>query len=103
MRSLAKWIWLFVIVGFIGVWGVGEVSGLLGGGGTAGTVTRGSAVAKVNGATITYDTWLRAKEQQIQQAQAQSPAPLTLDDDKRIEDATFEDLVNSVLLQQEYQ
>src|SRR6185312_12065097 len=103
MRSLAKWIWLFVIVGFVGVWGVGEVSGLLGGGGTGGSVTRGTAVAKVNGTTITYDTWLRAREQQIQQAQAQSPAPLTLDDDKRIEDATFEDLVNSVLLQQEYQ
>jgi len=103
MRSLAKWIWLFVIVGFVGVWGVGEVSGLLGGGGTGGSVTRGTAVAKVNGTTITYDTWLRAREQQIQQAQAQSPAPLTLDDDKRIEDATFEDLVNNVLLQQEYQ
>src|SRR5690606_1770624 len=43
------------------------------------------------------------REQRIQQAQAQSPQPLTLDQERRIEDATFDDLVNEILLRQEYE
>lgn len=99
MRRAAKYIWWFVVATFIIVFVFAETSGLMG----RGPVTRGTAVAKVNGEEITYDTWLRAREGRIKQAQEQSASPLTLDEEQRIEDATFNDLVNDILLQQEYE
>ena len=99
MRSSAKYIWWFVVLTFVVVFVFAETSGLTG----RGALTRGTTVASVNGTDINYDTWLRAREQRIQQAQAQSPQPLTLDQERRIEDATFDDLVNEILLRQEYE
>jgi peptidyl-prolyl cis-trans isomerase D len=99
MRSSAKYIWWFVVLTFVVVFVFAETSGLTG----RGALTRGSTVASVNGTDINYDTWLRAREQRIQQAQAQSPQPLTLDQEHRIEDATFDDLVTEILLRQEYE
>jgi Parvulin-like peptidyl-prolyl isomerase len=99
MRSSAKYIWWFVVLTFIVVFVFAETSGLTG----RGSVTRGTAVASVNGTDITYDTWLRAREGRIRQAQEQSSTPLTLDQERRVEDATFNDLVNDILLRQEYE
>ena len=99
MRSSAKYIWWFVVLTFVVVFVFAETSGLTG----RGALTRGTTVASVNGTEINYDTWLRAREQRIQQAQAQSPQPLTLDQEHRIEDATFDDLVTDILLRQEYE
>lgn len=99
MRSSAKYIWWFVVLTFVVVFVFAETSGLTG----RGALTRGTTVASVNGTDINYDTWLRAREQRIQQAQAQSPQPLTLDQERRIEDATFDDLVTDILLRQEYE
>jgi peptidyl-prolyl cis-trans isomerase D len=99
MRSSAKYIWWFVVLTFVVVFVFAETSGLTG----RGALTRGTTVASVNGTDINYDTWLRAREQRIQQAQAQSPQPLTLDQEHRIEDATFDDLVTEILLRQEYE
>lgn len=98
MRSSAKYIWWFVVLTFVLVFVFAETSGLTG----RGPVTRGSTVATVNGTDITYDSWLRAREGSIRQAQQQSSAPLTLDQERRVEDATFNDLVNGILLRQEY-
>ncbi len=99
MRSSAKYIWWFVVITFVVVFVFAETSGLTG----RGALTRGTKVASVNGTDINYDTWLQARQQRIQQAQAQSPEPLTLDQENRIEDATFDDLVNEILLRQEYE
>lgn len=99
MRSSAKYIWWFVVLTFVIVFVFAETSGLTG----RGALTRGSTVASVNGTEITYDSWLRARESRIQQAQQQSAAPLTLDQEQRVEDATFDDLVNDILLRQEYE
>lgn len=99
MRSAAKYIWWFVVLTFVIVFVFAETSGLTG----RGALTRGTTVASVNGTDINYDTWLRAREQRIQQAQAQSAQPLTLDQERRIEDATFDDLVTEILLRQEYE
>ena len=99
MRSSAKYIWWFVVLTFVVVFVFAETSGLTG----RGALTRGTKVASVNGTDINYDTWLRAREQRIQQAQQQSAAPLTLDQEHRVEDATFDDLVNDILLRQEYE
>lgn len=96
-RSNAKYIWWFVVLTFLIVFVFAETSGLTG----RGAVTRGTVVAKVNGATITYDDWMRARQARIQAAQQQSGTQLTLDDEQRIEDATFNDMVNDLLIQQE--
>jgi peptidyl-prolyl cis-trans isomerase D len=96
--SLNKYIWWFIVLAFIVVFVFAETSGLTG----RGPVTRGTTVATVNGKEITYDTWLRAREGRIKQAQEQSPNPLTLDEQQRIEEQTFDDLVNDILLQQEF-
>lgn len=96
-RSSAKYIWPIVIATFVIVFVFAETSGLT----SRGAVTRGTAVAKVNGTTITYDEWMRAREARIQAAQQQSPGQLSLDDEQRIEDATFNSLVSDILLQQE--
>ena len=99
MRSSAKYIWWFVVLTFVVVFVFAETSGLTG----RGAITRGTTVATVNGTDINYDTWLRAREDRVQQAQQQSSTPLTLDQEHRIEDATFDDLVNDILLRQEYE
>ena len=65
MRSSAKYIWIFIVVVFIGVFLFTETSGLLG----RARVTTGTAVAKVNGDEIPYTTWMQAAQQRIQQEQ----------------------------------
>ena len=97
-RSNAKYIWWFIVLTFLIGFVFYGTSGL----GDRASLTPGSEVAKVNGQTITYREWLEAREQAIQRAQQQSPQQLTLDDQQRIEDATFNDMVNAILLQQEY-
>ncbi|MFP5355367.1 MAG: hypothetical protein ACLGIK_09480 [Gemmatimonadota bacterium] len=52
MRSSAKWIWLFIVVCFVGVFLFAETSGLLGVG--PAQITPGTAVAEVNGVEIPY-------------------------------------------------
>jgi len=99
MRSAAKYIWIFIIIAFVVVFLFAETSGLTG----RQSVTRGTMVASVNGQKITYDTWLRASQGQIQQAQQQQDRPLTLDETQRIEDQTFDQMVTDILLQQEYE
>ncbi len=99
MRSSAKYIWWFVVLTFVIVFVFAETSGLTG----REPITRGTTVAKVNGTEITYDAWLRAREGRIKQAQEQSAEPLTLDEQQRIEDATFDEMVTEILLRQEYQ
>lgn len=98
MRSAAKWIWWFVVLTFVIVFVFAETSGL-----TSMRVTRGTAVGVVNGENITYDAYLRASQNRIRQEQQQRGQSLTLDDERQIDDATFNEMVSDILLQQEYQ
>src|SRR5687768_3479836 len=98
MRSAAKYIWIFVVVAFVGVFLFTETSGLLG---TA-PVTTGTAVAEVNGEDVPYLTWMQAAQQRIQQEQQQRGRSLTLDEEEQIRDAVFDEIVQNVLLEQEY-
>src|SRR6185312_1112160 len=94
----AKWIWYLVVPAFL-IWFVyiGQ-SGL----GDQGPITRGTTIAKVNGTEITYGDWAQIREQAIQRAQQQTSGQLSLDDQQRVEDDAFNDMVNNILLQQEY-
>ena len=97
-RSSAKYIWWLIVIIFVGVFLVTETSGLLG----RAPVTQGTAVAKVNGDEIPYTTWFQAYQQRIQQEQQGRGRSLTLDEEEQIRNTVFDDLVQSVLLDQEY-
>ena len=97
MRSAAKYIWLFIIVAFVGGFLLAETSGLLG----RTPVTPTTAVAKVNGRDILYTAWQQRVQQAIQQQQQQGRT-LTQDDTREIETAVLDEMVMQVLLEQEY-
>ena len=98
MRSAAKYIWIFIVIAFVGVFLFTETSGLLG----RARITTGTAVAKVNGDEIPYTTWVQAAQQRIQQEQEQRGRSLTLDEEEQIRNDVFNQLVQSLLLDQEY-
>jgi peptidyl-prolyl cis-trans isomerase D len=100
MRSSAKWIWLFIVICFVGVFLFAETSGLLGIGGQQ--ITPSTAVAEVNGVDVPYLTWANVSNQLAQQEERNSGRSLTLDERRRFEDQAFEQLVSNVLLEQEY-
>ena len=98
MRSAAKYIWIFIVVVFVGVFLFTETSGLLG----RARITTGTAVAKVNGDEIPYTTWVQVAQQRIQQMQEGRGRSLSLDEEEQIRSEVFDQLVQSILLEQEY-
>ena len=100
MRSSAKWIWLFIVICFVGVFLFAETSGLLGIGGQK--ITTSTAVAEVNGVEIPYLSWANLSNTLAKQEEQNTGRGLTLDERRQIEDRAFEQLVSSVLLNQEY-
>lgn len=100
MRSSAKWIWLFIVICFVGVFLFAETSGLLGIGPSQ--ITTSTAVAEVNGVDVPYVTWVNVSNQLAQQEERSSGRSLSLDERRRIEDQAFEQLVSNILLEQEY-
>ena len=100
MRSLAKYVWLLVALAFVGGFLLVETSGLLG----RTTITPTTAVAVVNGREILYTDFQSRVQQAIQQQQQQAQGrTLTQDDNRRVENDVFEQMVMQVLLDQEYQ
>jgi peptidyl-prolyl cis-trans isomerase D len=104
MRSLAKWVWLFIAVAFVGGFLLVDSSGLLG----RSVITPTTPVAVVNGREIRYtDFMTRVSQEVAQQQQALqqrgSTASLTQDDNRRIENDVFNQMVMEVLLAQEYE
>lgn len=100
MRSSAKWVWLFIVICFVGVFLFAETSGLLGVGPSQ--ITPGTAVAEVNGVDVPYVTWANLSNQLAQQEERNSGRSLSLDERRRLEDQAFEQLVSNILLEQEY-
>ena len=98
MRSSAKYIWIFLIIFFVGGFLLAETSGLLG----ISQVTPTTAVATVNGEDILATTWYNAINILELQATQQSSRSVTLDERRRIADEAFEQLVGDVILRQEY-
>ncbi len=98
MRSSAKYIWIFLVIFFVGGFLLAETSGLLG----RAPVTTSTAVATVNGEDILATTWYNALNALEQQATLQTGRSVTLDDRRRLADEAFEQLVGDALLRQEY-
>lgn len=98
MRSSAKYIWIFLVIFFVGGFLLAETSGLLG----RAPVTTTTAVATVNGEDILAVSWFNATQALEQQATQQSGRSLSLDDRQRLKDQAFDELVDAALLRQEY-
>ena len=99
MRANAKWIMLLVALAFVG-WMVFDVGMDVTGQGGA---SIGDAAARVNGTKIdlqTYNSALRSAQER--QRFEGGGYGYTLEEQRAFEDAVFEELVQQVLLQQEY-
>ncbi|MGE5099355.1 MAG: peptidyl-prolyl cis-trans isomerase [Deltaproteobacteria bacterium] len=99
MRSLAKYVWLLVALAFVGGFLLYETSGLMG----RTPVTATTAVAVVNGQEIPYRDYIARVQNETQTEQQRSGRTLSQDDTRRIENSVFDQMVNDVLLQAEYQ
>src|SRR5687768_7525930 len=97
MRSAAKYIWLFLIVAFVGGFLLAETSGLIG----RSSLTPTTPVAEVNGREILYNDW-QGRVQQAMQSQQQAGRALTQDEVRQLENETLDEMIMAVLLEQEY-
>lgn len=98
MRSVAKYIWWFLVVAFVGSFLLYQSSGLSG----RAPVTTNTAVGTVNGEDIMLTAWQNAVANLEQQEQQRLGRGITLDERRTLEDRAFEEMVNEILLQQEY-
>lgn len=98
MRSAAKYIWWFLVLAFVGSFLLYETSGLSG----RSPVTTSTAVATVNGQEVLLTAWQNAVTNLEQQEQQRLGRGITLDERRTLEDRAYDELVNDVLLQQEF-
>jgi len=98
MRASAKYIWIIIVVLFIGGFLLVQTSGLLG----RAPVTPTTAVASVNGEDILATTWYQATQNLEQQATQASNQSISLDERQRLQDQAYDQLVTDALLRQEY-
>ena len=98
MRAKAAYIWIIIAVVFVGGFLFAETSGLLG----RGPVTTTTAVASVDGQNILYTQWVDAAQQMAQQQEQAQGRGLTLDERREVDDRAFNELVNNILLENEY-
>lgn len=97
MRSTAKYIWIFIVIAFVGGFLVYESAGLFGNA----PITPATAVATVNGEEILYSHWQNAIQQIETQRTQGTGYSLNMDERRQVEDMAFDQLVDEILLQQE--
>ncbi len=99
MRGIAPWIMVIVAVSFVG-WMVFEV-GMDVGGQTSGGAA--NEVVRVNGRSIDLQTFYTAvRNAQELRRQQGIPTGFTLEEQRELEDAVVEQLIQEILLEQEY-
>ncbi|MGH7709683.1 MAG: SurA N-terminal domain-containing protein, partial [Gemmatimonadaceae bacterium] len=97
-RSAAKYIWIAIILAFIGGFLLFDTSGLIG----RAPVTNTSVVATVEGRDIPYLAFEQAAQNAVQQQERRVGRSLTLDEIEQVRDQTFEQMVLEILVQREY-
>src|SRR3954468_21268922 len=82
MRASAKYIWIIIVVLFVGGFLLAQTSGLLG----RAPVTNTTAVATVNGEDVLATTWYQATQNLEQEATQRGNQSITLDERQRLMD-----------------
>jgi peptidyl-prolyl cis-trans isomerase D len=98
MRASAKYIWIIIVVLFVGGFLLAQTSGLLG----RAPVTTTTAVASVNGEDILATSWYQTTQNLEQEETQRSNQTISLDERQRLMDQAFDQLVADALLRQEY-
>jgi len=98
MRASAKYIWIIIVVLFVGGFLLAQTSGLLG----RAPVTNTTPVASVNGEDILASAWYQVTQNLEQDETQRSTQPISLDERQRLMDQAFDQLVSDALLRQEY-
>ncbi|HMG12746.1 MAG TPA: SurA N-terminal domain-containing protein, partial [Gemmatimonadaceae bacterium] len=98
MRASAKYIWIIIVVLFVGGFLLAQTSGLLG----RAPVTSTTAVATVNGEDILATTWYQVTQNLEQDETQRSSQSISLDERARLMDQAYDQLVSDALLRQEY-
>jgi peptidyl-prolyl cis-trans isomerase D len=98
MRASAKYIWIIIVILFVGGFLLAETSGLLG----RAPVRSTTAVASVNGEDILATTWYQTTQNLEQEATQRNNQSISLDERQRLMDQAFDQLVTDALLRQEY-
>ena len=98
MRSFAKYIWWFLVVAFVGGFLFYQTANL----GSRAPVSTTSAVATVNGEDIPLTVYQNTVNNLEQQEQQRLGRGISLDERRTLEDRAFDELVNDLLLKQEY-
>src|SRR5438105_3046137 len=98
MRASAKYIWIIIVILFIGGFLLAQTSGLLG----RAPVTSTTAVATVNGEDILATTWYQTTQNLEQEETQRSNQSISLDERQRLMDQAYDQLVSDALLRQEY-
>ena len=98
MRASAKYIWIIIVVLFVGGFLLAQTSGLLG----RAPVTSTTAAATVNGEDILATTWYQATQNLEQDETQRSNQSISLDERQRLMDQAYDQLVSDALLRQEY-
>ncbi|HMG70819.1 MAG TPA: peptidyl-prolyl cis-trans isomerase [Gemmatimonadaceae bacterium] len=98
MRASAKYIWILIVVLFVGGFLLAQTSGLLG----RAPVTSTTAVATVNGEDILATTWYQVTQNLEQDETQRSSQSISLDERARLMDQAYDQLVSDALLRQEY-
>ena len=98
MRASAKYIWIFILVAFVGGFLLMETSGLLG----SAPITTNTSVASVNGEDILASVWYQTTQNLEQAATQQSGQSMSLDERQRLQNEAYDQLVTDALLRQEY-
>lgn len=96
VRSAAKYIWLFIVIAFIGGFLLAETSGLIG----SAALTPTTAVAEVNGRDLLYTEWQNRVQQAMQNQQR--GRSLSQDEVRQIENQTLDEMIMQELLREEY-
>lgn len=98
-RSAAKYIWIVIILAFVGGFLLFDTSGLIG----RAPVTNTSVVASVEGTDVAYLAFEQNAQNAVQQQESRLGRSLTLDEVEQVRNQTFEQIVMNILLAKEYE
>ena len=98
MRSASKIIFILMAISFVVGFLLLETSGIL----NSSAVTTSTAVAEVNGQDILYTQWQQQVAQSAEQERNRRGRSLNGDEMHQLEQRVLDDMINNVLLEQEF-